>query len=79
VTGDLASRLSVHQQDLVEGFTRRYGVHRLVHYEHFDTMQDAISREKTLKKFSREAKIALIETGNPEWRDLTPEVQAWRT
>jgi putative endonuclease len=79
VTGDLASRVSIHQQDLVDGFTRRYGVHILVHYEHFDTMPEAIAREKKLKKFLRAAKLALIETGNPDWRDLTSEVQDWRS
>lgn len=78
VTGDLASRVSIHQQDLVDGFTRRYGVHILVHYEHFDTMPEAIAREKQLKKLLRSAKLALIETDNPDWRDLTPDVQAWR-
>ena len=59
-----------------DGFTKRYGVHMLVHYEHFDTMPEAIAREKKLKKFLRAAKLALIETNNPEWRDLTPEVLA---
>ena len=78
VTGDLASRVSIHQQDLVDGFTRRYGVHILVHYEHFDTMPEAIAREKQLKKLLRSAKLALIETDNPGWRDLTSDVQAWR-
>ena len=78
VTGDLASRVSVHQQDLADGFTKRYGVNMLVYYEHFDTMPDAIAREKTLKKFLRAEKIALIEAGNPEWRDLASEIQSWR-
>jgi putative endonuclease len=78
VTGDLAARASIHQQDLAEGFTHRYGVHILVHYEHFETMPEAIVREKQLKKLHRAAKIALIETNNPEWRDLTPEIKSWR-
>jgi putative endonuclease len=78
VTGDLASRISIHQQDLADGFTKRYGAHMLVHYEHFDTMSDAIASEKRLKKFLRAEKIALIEAGNPEWRDLTPEIRSWR-
>lgn len=59
VTGDLSARAAIHQQDLVEGFTKRYGVHRLVYFEHFDTMLEAISREKKLKKLSRAQKIAL--------------------
>lgn len=78
VTGDLAARVSVHQQELAESFTQRYGVHLLVHYEHFDVMNDAIAREKQLKKFSRAVKIALIETNNPNWRDLTSEIAEWR-
>ncbi len=78
VTGDLAARISVHQQELAESFTKRYGVHLLVHYEHFDTMVEAIAREKQLKKFSRAAKIALIEAINPEWRDFTAEIMSWR-
>ncbi|MBA2127473.1 endonuclease [Hyphomicrobium methylovorum] len=78
VTGDLAARVSIHQQDIAEGFTQRYGVHRLVHYEHFETMLNAIAREKKLKKISRAEKLGLIETANPEWRDLTSEICAWR-
>lgn len=78
VTGDLAARISIHQQDLEDGFTKRYGVHMLVHYEHFETMPDAIAREKCLKKFLRAEKLSLIETNNPHWRDLTSDVQAWR-
>jgi putative endonuclease len=79
VTGDLAARVSIHQQDLAESFTHRYGIHLLVHYDHFDTMPDAIAREKKLKKLSRTEKIALIETNNPTWNDLTDEIRAWRT
>ena len=77
VTGDLAARVSIHQQDLADGFTKRHGVHMLVHYEHFDAMADAIAREKQLKKFLRAEKLALIEANNPHWRDLTSDVQAW--
>ena len=79
VTGDLAARASIHKQDLSDGFTRRYGVHLLVHYENFDTMGDAIAREKKLKKLPRAEKIALIESGNCHWRDLTPEIEAGRS
>lgn len=75
VTSDLASRISVHKQDLVEGFTKRYAVHTLVHYELFDTMPAAIAREKQVKKFSRARKIALIEEGNPNWLDRYEEIQ----
>lgn len=75
VTSDLPGRVSVHKQDLVDGFTKRYAVHSLVYYELFDTMADAIAREKQLKKFSRARKIALIEAGNPNWLDLYEEIQ----
>jgi len=78
VTGDLAARTSVHQQDIADGFTKRYGVHMLVHYEYFETMPNAIAREKCLKKFLRAEKLALIEANNPHWRDLTSDVQSWR-
>ncbi len=78
VTGDLAARVSVHQQELAESFTQRYGAHLLVHYEHFETMVEAIAREKKLKKFLRAQKLALIEERNPTWRDLTPDIMAWR-
>ena len=76
VSSDLPGRVSIHKQDVVEGFTRRYGVHTLVHYEFFNSMPEAISREKQLKKFSRAAKISLIERSNPDWRDLYEEIQA---
>ena len=70
VTSDLPGRVSVHKQDLVEGFTRRYGVHALVHYEYFNTMPEAIAREKQIKKWNRLWKIRLIEQMNPGWRNL---------
>ena len=63
-------RISEHKQDLIEGFTKRYGVHRLVHFEVFDDMETAIRREKQVKKWPRARKLALIEASNPEWRDL---------
>ena len=78
VTSDLAGRVSVHKQDLVEGFSQRYHVHILVHYEFFNTMPEAIAREKQLKKFSRAKKIALIEMSNPGWTDLYEHIQDWR-
>ena len=70
VTSDLVGRISEHKQDLIEGFTKRYGVHRLVHFEVFDDMETAIRREKQVKKWPRARKLALIEASNPEWRDL---------
>ena len=74
VTSDFVGRISVHKQDLIDGFTKRYGVHRLVYIEMHDTMVDAIKREKQLKAWRRAWKIELIERENPEWRDLYPEL-----
>ena len=69
-TSDLANRGSLHKQDLIEGFTKTYGVHVLVYYEMHHTMPEAIRREKQLKKWNRGWKVQLIEQLNPEWRDL---------
>jgi putative endonuclease len=69
-TNDLARRAWEHRSDAVEGFTKRYGVHLLVHAEFHETMPDAILREKQIKKWRRAWKIALIEKENPSWRDL---------
>ncbi len=74
VTSDLIDRISIHKQDLVAGFTKRYGVHLLVHNEYFDTMDEAIRREKQLKKWLRRDKVALIEHSNPNWHDLYTDV-----
>jgi putative endonuclease len=70
VTGDLARRAYQHRMGEVDGFTKRYGVKMLVHVEAFDWIEEAIRREKTLKKWPRRWKLALIESENPEWRDL---------
>jgi len=78
VTSDISNRVNLHKQDLIEGFTKKYGVHLLVYYEMHHTMPDAIRREKQLKKWNRAWKVRLIEQLNPEWRDLwteTGEVQ----
>jgi putative endonuclease len=73
VTSELAARISVHKQDLIAGFTSRYGVHRLVYYEMHDNMNAAIRREKQLKKWKRAWKVRLIQSMNPEWIDLFDE------
>ena len=73
VTSEIFDRISIHKQDLLEGFTKRYGVHRLVYYEMPETMEGAISREKRLKNWNRAWKIRLIESMNPEWEDLFDE------
>ncbi len=74
VTNNLVRRVWEHKNHLVEGFTSRYEVTMLVWYEHHDSMHDAIVREKVLKKWRREWKLALIESVNPEWRDLYLEL-----
>jgi putative endonuclease len=73
VTSDLFLRTGLHKQDLIEGFTKRYGVHRLVYYEMHQSMPEAIRREKQLKKWNRAWKVRLIESMNPEWLDLFDE------
>lgn len=74
VTSHLIQRVWQHKQDLVEGFTKKYGVHFLVYYEMHEEMQVAIQREKQLKKWNRQWKINLIEKMNPAWKDLWEEL-----
>jgi putative endonuclease len=59
-----------HKSETVDGFTKRYGVHRLVYVEFHATMSDAITREKQIKKWRRSWKLVLIEEANPQWQDL---------
>ncbi|MGQ0457658.1 MAG: GIY-YIG nuclease family protein [Hyphomicrobium sp.] len=70
VTSNVAQRASLHEQKLVDGFTKRYGVTRLVYYEMHATMDDAIRRESQIKKWKRAWKVRLILQTNPEWADL---------
>ena len=70
VTRNLQQRVWEHKNDLVEGFTKKYGVHRLVYYELHEDMMAAIRREKQMKKWNRTWKLELVETQNPEWEDL---------
>jgi putative endonuclease len=70
VTNDLARRVSEHRQGAVPGFTKRYGIHLLVYYGTFDDVRDALVRELAMKKWRRAWKIRLIESANPQWRDL---------
>jgi putative endonuclease len=72
VTSELIARVHQHREGLREGFTSRYGVKRLVWFETFDGIVDAIQREKSLKKWKRQWKIELIEGSNPDWDDLYP-------
>jgi putative endonuclease len=70
VTSDLEGRMAQHDQGLIEGFSLHYGVKRLVYYEFLRTMDEAIRREKRLKEWNRAWKVRLIESMNPEWRNL---------
>ena len=72
MTNDLGRRGYEHRTDAVTGFTSRYGVHRLVWYESYENVTEAIAREKQLKHWNRDWKIRLIEEFNPDWSDLYP-------
>ena len=74
VTSNLVQRVWQHKQNLVEGFTSRYGVYTLVWYERHETMASAIARERALKEWKRAWKLELIEQDNPQWRDLYDEI-----
>ena len=74
VTSDLIKRIWEHKSDLVDGFSRDHGVHSLVYFEQHERMEDAILREKQLKKWNRAWKLRLIEERNPQWRDLYDEI-----
>ena len=75
VTSNLIRRIWHHKNDLIEGFSRRYGTHTLVWYETHETMESAIVREKRLKDWHRDWKRRLIEAANPEWKDLYPDLR----
>ncbi len=70
VTTDLTKRVYEHKNGLVDGFTNKYGVHRLVYYEIARDAEIALSRERQMKKWNRVWKLKLIEEHNPEWADL---------
>ena len=70
VTNDIARRVWEHKEGVVAGFTKRYGLKMLVYFEEFESISDAIRREKRLKQWNRAWKIALIEKQNPNWKDL---------
>ena len=74
VTNDLVRRVFEHRSDGVDGFTKQYGVHNLVYFEQFDDIENAIRREKRVKKWNRKWKIRLIEELNPNWTDLYPNI-----
>jgi len=73
VTNDLEKRVYEHKSKLIEGFTKKYNVNKLVYYEEFDDINEAIAREKQIKSGSRQKKIDLIAKMNPAWKDLSEE------
>ncbi len=72
-TGRLQHRVSQHKQKAVDGFTKKYNIHRLVYYEWTDSARGAIEREKQIKNWRRAKKIALVKTMNPTWRGLSKD------
>jgi len=74
VTSDLIKRIWQHKHKVVSGFTEQYEVSRLVYFEQLDDMENAIIREKVLKKWNRAWKVRLIETTNPNWLDLYDDI-----
>ena len=74
MTNDLVRRVYEHREGLVDGFTKEYGVKRLVYFEQHATAEAAIQREKNVKHWSRKWKIELIRKSNPEWRDLYVDI-----
>jgi len=74
VTNDLVRRVAEHKSKIAESFTKRYDVVRLVYFETFDGIEQAIHREKRLKKWTRAWKVQLIEGENPNWDDLYPSI-----
>ncbi len=74
VTSDLIKRIWQHRQKLVKGFTEKYNINKLVYFEQFRDPENAIRREKRLKKYNRKWKIELIEKSNPDWKDLYEDI-----
>ncbi|MFL6807841.1 MAG: GIY-YIG nuclease family protein [Bradyrhizobium canariense] len=74
VTNDLIRRVAEHKSKVIESFTEKYDVARLVYFEQFDDPENAIKREKRLKKWNRAWKVRLIEKSNPNWDDLYPGI-----
>ncbi len=76
MTDNLVARVSQHRENVRPGFTQRYGVKTLVWHEQHTSRDSAFSRERQLKKWNRDWKLALIEKDNPQWRDLWTDVAA---
>jgi putative endonuclease len=73
VTNNLERRISEHKNSLIEGFTKKYKINKLLYYEETNDILAAINREKQIKGWRRDKKIALIESINPEWKDLSED------
>ncbi len=73
VTSDLVRRIYEHQNKLIEGFTSKYNISKLVYFEVFSDPENAIAREKQIKNWNRAKKNALVEAQNAEWRDLSED------
>jgi putative endonuclease len=76
VTSDLSRRAFEHRQGVVDGFTKRYGLKRLIYYERYEDIRDALQREKNLKHWPRAWKLALVHDLNPDWDDLYEQLNA---
>jgi putative endonuclease len=76
VTSDLVTRIWQHKTKPVPGFAARYGCDRLVYFEMFDNAEAAVTREKQMKEWRRDWKIALVEEANPDWADLYPGISS---
>ena len=74
VTNDLLRRIHEHKNKLIEGFTAKYNINKLVYYEACESIESCILREKQIKSWSRKAKVDLINTMNPDWHDLSEEL-----
>jgi putative endonuclease len=74
ITSDLVRRVFEHREKFVEGFTRKYNVYKLIYYEVYTDVMEAITREKQIKGYSRKKKVVLIEKMNPKWNDLDNEI-----
>ena len=74
MTNNLIKRVYEHKNNIADGFTKKYAIHNLVYYENYDSIENAIIREKQLKKWNRAWKINLIEKLNPKWKDLYIEL-----
>ncbi|APF17265.1 GIY-YIG nuclease family protein [Caldithrix abyssi] len=75
ITNNLMRRVYEHKNKLIDGFTKKYNINKLVYYETFQDVRAAIEREKEIKKWRREKKNKLVNTENPEWRDLSEDFE----